>query len=121
MARRQPAGDKHARIFAVVRRIPRGKVATYGQIARLSGMPGHARLVGYALHQCPPGLPWHRVINVRGEISLSEADGQAEFQRVLLEAEGVVFRGGRVNLVRFGWKTGKKRSPVRAARARSRC
>ena len=96
--------NRHERILAVVRRIPRGRVATYGQVAFLAGMPRHARLVGYALHQCPPGVPWQRVINARGEISLSEEDGQAAFQRVLLESEGVAFREGRVDLSRFGWK-----------------
>lgn len=101
---------KHARIFAVVRRIPRGRVASYGQVALLAGLPRQARLVGYALHQCPPGLPWHRVVNARGGISLPEADGQAPFQRALLESEGVEFNGGRVDLRRFRWKP--RRGPV---------
>lgn len=100
--------NRHQRILAVVRRIPRGKVATYGQVAALAQMPRRARLVGFALHQCPPGVPWQRVINARGEISLSEEDGQATFQRVLLEAEGVVFQDGRVDLRRFGWKPGER-------------
>ena len=60
-----------ARIYAVVRRIPRGTVATYGQVAERAGYPGHARQVGYALHALPPGttVPWHRVINASGEVS----------------------------------------------------
>jgi methylated-DNA-protein-cysteine methyltransferase-like protein len=96
--------NRHERIFEVVRRIPRGRVATYGQVAALAGMPRHARAVGYALHRCPPGVPWQRVINVRGEVSLPEAGGQGPFQRALLEAEGVVFRDGKADLEEFGWR-----------------
>ena len=59
------------RIYAIVRRIPRGRIASYGQVARLAGLPGHARQVGYALHALPEdsGIPWHRVINARGRTS----------------------------------------------------
>ena len=66
----------HERIHAVVSRIPRGRVATYGQVARLSGAPEHARLVGYALASLPEGsaIPWHRVVNARGEVS-EQSDG----------------------------------------------
>ena len=87
-----------ARIYAVVRRIPRGSVATYGQVAERAGYPGHARQVGYALHALPPGttVPWHRVINARGEVS-ARADGEGLTQRLLLEREGVRFDArGRV-------------------------
>jgi methylated-DNA-protein-cysteine methyltransferase related protein len=79
-------------IFEAVRAIPRGKVATYGQIAAMAGIPGHARLVGYALHTLEEGtdVPWHRVINARGRISLHAQFGGL-LQRELLEAEGVVF------------------------------
>lgn len=87
-----------ARIYAVVRRIPRGTVATYGQVAERAGYPGHARQVGYALHALPPGttVPWHRVINARGEVS-ARADGEVLTQRLLLEREGVRFDArGRV-------------------------
>jgi methylated-DNA-protein-cysteine methyltransferase-like protein len=94
-------------VWAAVARIPRGKVATYGAIAALCGRPGQARFVGYALHNLPPGIdiPWHRVINSRGEISLrgpSEAN-----QRRLLRVEGVAFSGGRVDLNRYGWNATK--------------
>jgi methylated-DNA-protein-cysteine methyltransferase related protein len=97
----------YSRIYRTVRRIPRGRVATYGQIARLSGFPGHARLVGYALHhlrdETDRTVPWHRVINAQGRISLGEFDG-ADLQRQLLLAEGVVFDSHRrVDLDRFGW------------------
>jgi methylated-DNA-protein-cysteine methyltransferase-like protein len=96
-----------ARIYAVVRRIPRGRVATYGQIAALAGYPGHARQVGYALSALPSAtaLPWHRVINARGEISLRHTSGAGLTQRMLLEREGVRFDGrGRVQLKRVGWR-----------------
>jgi methylated-DNA-protein-cysteine methyltransferase-like protein len=97
----------YARIYRVVKRIPKGRVTTYGQIAELAGMPGHARQVGYALNALPDGeaVPWQRVINARGEVS-KRMDPQWEWiQRELLEEEGVSFDGrGRVPLERFGWK-----------------
>jgi len=100
--------DTHSIIFRVIRRIPRGKVAAYGQIARLAGFPGQARLVGYALHALRDGsgprVPWWRVLNARGEISLP-APADQDLQRSLLEDEGIVFDlRGRVDLKRFGWK-----------------
>ena len=97
----------YQRIYAVIRRIPRGRVATYGQIAELAGLPGHARQVGYALHALPPGtaVPWHRVINAQGEVSLRTAPGPELTQRMLLEREGVRFDArGRVNLRTVGWR-----------------
>ncbi len=102
----------HARIHAVVRRIPRGRVATYGQVAALAGLPGHARLVGYALSALPDddGAPWHRVVNASGRIS-PRADATYEMiQRALLEAEGVQFDdGGRIALRRYGWRARSSR------------
>jgi len=91
----------------VVRRIPRGRVATYGQVAELAGLEGRARQVGYALHSLPPnsGLPWHRVINARGEISARSGSDWGELQRLLLEGERIMFdRQGRISLERFRWK-----------------
>lgn len=105
-------------IHAAVRRIPRGKVATYGQIAELSGLEGHARQVGYALHSLAAtnDVPWHRVVNARGEISPRSAGDSHELQRMLLEGEGVIFdRGGRVDLERFRWSP---TSPERGAAVR---
>ncbi|HEY3295095.1 MAG TPA: MGMT family protein [bacterium] len=98
----------YSRIYRTVRRIPLGRVATYGQIARLAGFPRHARLVGYALHalreQIDPSVPWHRVINARGEISLPEFSG-ADLQRALLMSEGITFdHKHRIDLNHFGWK-----------------
>jgi methylated-DNA-protein-cysteine methyltransferase-like protein len=100
--------QSYARMYAVVRRIPRGRVATYGQVAALAGLKGHARQVGYAMHALPTGtlVPWHRVINARGEISRRSQFGDEIRQRILLEAEGVEFDWkGRVRLVRFQWRT----------------
>lgn len=97
----------YQRIYATVRRVPRGRVATYGQIARVAGIGRHARQVGYALHRLRPGttVPWHRVINAKGEISLRRASGAATTQRILLEKEGVRFDfRGRVSLKQFGWR-----------------
>ena len=91
-------------IYSIIRKIPRGKVATYGQIARLAGIAGHARQVGYALHALPKGskIPWHRVVNAKGQISL-RSTGES-MQRTYLEKEGVVFDGdNRVSLEFHGW------------------
>ena len=98
------------RIYAVVRRIPRGRVATYGQVARLAGLGRQARQVGYALNRLPDdsGVPWHRVINAKGEISPRSAGDSHELQLMLLRAEGVVVDlRGRVDLREFRWKSRK--------------
>jgi methylated-DNA-protein-cysteine methyltransferase-like protein len=102
----RPGGTTRSRIYAVVRRIPRGRVATYGQVAALAGLAGHARQVGYALHALPDGstAPWHRVINARGEISLRSVPGAGLTQRMLLEREGVRFDArGRIAQERYWW------------------
>ena len=98
--------SSYAKIYAVVRRIPRGKVATYGQVAELAGLPNHARLVGYALHALAEGsaLPWHRVLNAQGRISIRGSASATVTQRVRLEQEGVRFSAGRVKLATYGWK-----------------
>jgi methylated-DNA-protein-cysteine methyltransferase-like protein len=101
------ASPSYTRIYAAVRRIPRGRVATYGQIADLAGLPGHARQVGYALHALPSTttVPWHRVINAKGEVSLRSARGYDQEQRLRLEREGVEFNArGRVDLPAVRWK-----------------
>jgi methylated-DNA-protein-cysteine methyltransferase related protein len=93
-------------IYRAVMHIPYGKVATYGQIARVAGIPGHARQVGYALHRLHDGtgIPWHRVINGKGRISL-DPSGSGALQRMLLESEGVVFmEDGSVPLEKYGWE-----------------
>lgn len=94
------------KIYAVVRQIPPGRVATYGQVAALAGLPGHARQVGQALRDTPEGqeLPWQRVINAKGEVSPRGFGLEAGLQRHLLAEEGVVFDDrGRIDLDRFGW------------------
>ncbi len=95
----------HQEVYETVKRIPRGKVATYGQIAKIVGRCT-PRMVGYALAALPHGMavPWHRVINHRGEISPRARGDGALRQRRLLEKEGVRFdRKGRVNLKKFRW------------------
>jgi len=120
------------RIHATVRRIPRGKVATYGQIAAVAGFARHARQVGYALADLPSGstVPWHRVVNARGEISSRGMAGWEDVQRDLLEQEGVSFGiRDRIDLARFGWRPrtrhprpqpprGKRRGDLHAGAAR---
>jgi methylated-DNA-protein-cysteine methyltransferase-like protein len=94
------------RIYRVVRHIPKGRVATYGLVARLAGRPGAARMVGWALSALPEDsdVPWWRVLNAAGRISLSGADHGSVVQRALLLREGVKFApGGAVNLAVFGW------------------
>ncbi len=97
------------KIYAVVRRIPRGRVATYGQIAELAGLPGHARQVGYAMAALPVGtrVPWHRVINAAGMVSRRRIPGEELTQRQLLEKEGVKFDArGKVALGKIRWRAG---------------
>jgi methylated-DNA-protein-cysteine methyltransferase-like protein len=100
--------SSHAVILAVVRRIPRGRVATYGQVAALAGLPGQPRLAGYALAALDAGsaVPWHRVVNARGAISPRRGDAAGGLaQRLRLEQEGVTFDArGRIPLDRFGWR-----------------
>jgi methylated-DNA-protein-cysteine methyltransferase related protein len=96
----------YQRIYAVVRRIPKGRVATYGQVAALAGLAGHARQVGYALHALPQGstVPWHRVVNASGGISLRAVSGGELIQQQLLAREGVQLNArGRVALTRTRW------------------
>jgi methylated-DNA-protein-cysteine methyltransferase-like protein len=102
-----PAGPTtYQRIYAVVRRIPAGRVATYGQVAALAGLDGHARQVGYALHALPDhtSVPWHRVVNAAGRISRRSFPGAEVVQQTLLELEGVrLDPAGRVRLARVRW------------------
>jgi methylated-DNA-protein-cysteine methyltransferase-like protein len=93
----------YVRIWNATRKIPRGRVSTYGVIAVLAGLEGQPRLAGYALHNIVPGadIPWHRVINARGKISLRGDDKLR--QRSLLQGEGVLFQRNRVDLAVFGW------------------
>jgi methylated-DNA-protein-cysteine methyltransferase related protein len=99
--------SKYTQIYDVVRRIPWGKVATYGQIADLAGLYGKARLVGYALYQVPmeSDVPWQRVVNAKGEISYSVArEGGDHLQKNLLEQEGIKFKeNGSIDLQADRW------------------
>lgn len=102
-------GRLYGHIYAVVRQIPRGRVATYGQVAELAGMPGAARLVGTAMRASVPelGLPWHRVVGKRSatsaRVSIHDPVG-AGIQRAMLEEEGVELSpAGSISLGRFGW------------------
>ncbi|MGI0487100.1 MGMT family protein [Pantanalinema rosaneae CENA516] len=95
-------------IYQVVGQIPYGRVATYGQVAELANLPGQARLVGYALYRVAPDLelPWHRVVNAKGEVSQSPRRfGSDHLQRSLLEQEGIQFNvQGRISLPTYIWR-----------------
>jgi methylated-DNA-protein-cysteine methyltransferase related protein len=102
----QGAAQRRERIYAAIAAIPRGRVATYGWIAERAGIPRHARLVGHALRDAPARLrlPWHRVINAQGRVSFPEGSRSYVRQRRLLEAEGIDFLYGRVDLAVYGWR-----------------
>ena len=93
------------KIYEVVKKIPRGRVATYGQVAALAGNPRWARVVGYALHNNPDPstIPCHRVVNREGRVAEAFVFGGGEAQRRLLENEGIIFDSdGRINLQKYG-------------------
>ena len=112
------------RIYRAIMRIPRGRVATYGQVGRVAGLPRHHRQVGHALRLLVDDglIPWHRVVGANGAISPRSADGFVEtIQRERLEQEGVVFDArGRVPLARFQWRRCAAAVASRGARGRSR-
>jgi methylated-DNA-protein-cysteine methyltransferase related protein len=95
------------RVWQVVALIPRGRVSTYGRVAAFAGIPGGARQVGRILSQLPRGtrIPWHRVVNAAGGISLPPGSAAHRRQRAALRSEGIEFgRTGRIRLSRFGWQ-----------------
>jgi len=102
-----PAVNSYARYYDVVRSIPHGRVSTYGGVAHAAGLPGRARQAGYAMAALPDDsdVPWHRVVNARGEVSRRSAGRAFEsLQRAMLEAEGVEFDArGRIDMTRYGW------------------
>ncbi|WP_422132588.1 MGMT family protein [Endozoicomonas sp. ALD040] len=92
-------------IWLILTKIPEGKVVTYGQLANMVGAPGYARVVGNIMKQLPSGsgLPWHRVINSKGQISFPETSAKYQQQQSLLESEGITFLNGKVNLKLYQW------------------
>jgi len=93
-----------ARVFALVRACPVGRVTTYGWLAKTVGYPRGARMIGWIMNESPQGVPAQRVINSKGELSGSWAFGQSRTMRQLLEAEGIVFTADeRVDMIRYGW------------------
>jgi methylated-DNA-protein-cysteine methyltransferase-like protein len=96
-------------VWTLVRRIPAGRVATYGQVAALLGAPRAARAVGQAMHRCPAGVPWHRVLNGQGAISRRSDPTSMVSQRLRLQREGVRLARGRVDLGRYGWARARPR------------
>ncbi len=112
-------------VYRVLRRVPRGHVVTYGQLAALAGYPRRARAVGRAMRDCPADVPWHRVVNAHGAISPRRVMSGMLTQRIRLEQEGVRLRGGRVSLRRHQWDPSHRsrlapRAPGRGARCGSR-
>lgn len=102
----QSATARYQRIWRTVADIPRGRVATYGQVAELAGLPRRARLVGRALREAPEALdlPWHRVLRAGGVIAFPVHSEPYRQQRARLEHEGVAVIGGRVDLACHGWR-----------------
>lgn len=94
-------------IWQVVASIPKGRVATYGQIARVAGCPNHARYVGATLKKLPKDttLPWHRVVNAKGELSFPHNSESYQKQKSLLEAEGITFNAFKISLRTYGWQS----------------
>ena len=118
------SGDKSQvfrRVYELVRRIPKGRVMTYGQIATLIENRLSPRAVGWAMHGCPAGVPWHRVVNAQGGTSTDRLpDLPPGLQRALLAAEGVTFRAnGTLDLTRYRWSPGTAGKP-KARRAKHR-
>ena len=93
-----------AAVYALVRRVPRGQVVTYGQVAAMVGRARAARAVGGAMRRCPDGVPWHRVVNAQGGISRRRQGSGMLTQRVRLEQEGVRLRRNRVPLATHRWQ-----------------
>ena len=98
--------DREIRLYTVIQGIPVGKVATYGQIASLAGLPGAARLVGKILSGLPAdtSLPWHRVINAAGKISMPEGSDSFNEQKKRLTTENIILTGSQIILKQYLWK-----------------
>ena len=96
------------KIWQIVYQIPKGRVSSYGQVARLAGLPGYARYVGHVMKNLPAGtkLPWHRVANSQGKLSFPRNSREYQTQKRRLEAEGIVFVNGKFSIKKFGWDQG---------------
>jgi methylated-DNA-protein-cysteine methyltransferase-like protein len=105
-------------VYRLIKKIPRGRVTTYGEIARILRLRGGARAVGYAMAACPSGRgsPWHRVVGAGGRLLIPEPHGS--LQRRLLETEGVRVDYGKIDMERYAWKRTIKRSPSRKKKNR---
>ena len=97
-------------VYRLVKRIPRGRVTTYGEIARATKIKGGARVVGYAMAATPRGrgIPWHRVVGAGGKLIIREPYGS--LQRKMLESEGIEITGARINYKKFGWKPKRRKA-----------
>ncbi len=98
--------DKLTAIWYVVSQIPHGRVCTYGAVAKLAGLPGYARYVGFALKATSEdsNIPWHRVINSKGQISFPENSEAFRLQKQKLREEGIIVTEGKVNLKKYRWQ-----------------
>ena len=117
MAKQSGGWDK---VYQLVKRIPRGQVVTYGQLAKMLRLPGGARTVGYAMAGCPSGqgIPWHRVVGEKGKILPREPYGSK--QRRLLESEGTQFSGMAVDLAAHQWRAPQTQSKSRVKQRRAK-
>jgi methylated-DNA-protein-cysteine methyltransferase-like protein len=100
-------------VYRLVKKIPRGRVVTYGEVAKKLRLPGGARVAGYAMAACPSGrgIPWHRVVGAGGRLLIREP--YASLQRRLLETEGVSIEGRRIDMCRYAWSAAKRKSSKR--------
>ena len=98
--------DNKQKIWQIVNQIPRGKVASYGQVAKMAELPGYARYVGHVMKSLPADsrLPWHRVVNSRGQLSFPRDSREYQLQKSRLEAEGIIFVNGRFSLDKYTWR-----------------
>ena len=100
-----PTNGFFQKVYQLVRGVPEGYVVTYGQIAAVLGDPRQARVVGWAMRDCPADVPWHRVVNSKGQVSTHALSGGFNQQRALLEDEGIEFSpSGRIDLDVYGWR-----------------
>lgn len=120
VARSDRKGGNWEKVYALVKRIPRGRVVTYGQLARVLRLRGGARTAGYAISGCPSGrgIPWHRVVGAGGKILPREPYGS--LQRRLLESEGARFSGMAVDLPAHQWRPPKSNAKPRSAPSRKK-